>query len=122
MHEKTVQDLLEPVYLGDEHLHQEAVFTGDPVALDDLGSALCEFDDPPKLAGSRTNANERSHRITERPGIDVEPVPGDDPRLLEPLDAFSDGGRGHPHPPRQLRHRHAGVGGKLGEKPEVRGV
>lgn len=90
MHEETVEDLLEPVYLGDVNLHQEAVFAGDAVALDDLGSSLGEFDDAPKLAGSRTNANERGHRVAERPWIYVEPVSGDDPGLLQPLHALGD--------------------------------
>ena len=122
MHQEAVEDLLELIYLGDVDLHQEAVLTGDAVALHDFGSALGELDDAPKLAGSRTNADERGHRKPECFGIHIEAVAGNDTGLLQPLDALSDGGRGHPDPASQLGHRHAGVGGKLGEEPEVGGV
>lgn len=52
-----------------------------------------------QLARIGPDAHEDHDVVAERAGIDLQPVAGDHPGILEPLHALAHGRRGHADPP-----------------------
>jgi len=64
------------------YLEQKAILAGDPVAFADLGTVLCELDDPAHLAGGRTKPHPSCDRKAEGGWVDVKPDAADRPDLF----------------------------------------
>ena len=90
---EAVEDGFELLHGPEMELHEEAVFAGDPVALDDLRDLLGDLGDLVELARGGADANDRGERVADRlrVGRRVSLSPPAGP--LEPLDALGDGGR-----------------------------
>jgi hypothetical protein len=84
--DETVEDRLEIVHRPEVQLHEEAVLSGNPVAVDDLGNLSGELRDLLKLAGGRPNPYDRCDRKPDRLRIDLRVIAGDHAGAFEPLD------------------------------------
>jgi len=117
--QEAVEGLLELFDGGGVELEQEAVFTGDAVALGDLRQRLGKFGDVGELSGGGADAGERGDGQSERGGVDLELVAGDDPGSFQALDPFGDRRCAHADPSGQRGHADARVGVQLGQQADV---
>jgi inner membrane transporter RhtA len=100
-------------------LQEEAVLSGDPVALRDLRDLARELPNPLEPAGRRRDANDRRDRIADGARVDAGVVAGDHARTLETLDALGDRGRRKRHAPTELGDRQPCIRLKLLEDSPV---
>jgi inner membrane transporter RhtA len=94
-------------------LEKEAVFPGDPVALDDLGCVACDLADLVQLPRRRCYAHDGRDRVAEFGRVDVRVVATDDAGALETLHAVGDRGRREVDTATELCHREPCVGLQL---------
>ena len=98
------------------HLEQEAILTGDSVALAHLGAVLRELNDPAHLAGRRAEPHPRRDRKTKSGRVDVEPDAADCSHLLEPTDPLTYCRRRNPKSTGKFRSRPLRIGGEQMEE------
>ena len=77
---EAIEHGLEVVDRVQVELHQEAVVTGDAVALDDLGRLAGELGDAGQLPRRRSHPDDRGDPVAERARVDLGVVAGDHAR------------------------------------------
>ena len=114
-----LEDAVEVGDVADLHAHEQAVLTGDLVALDDLGLPVRDLLGDLPVPQGGPDADPGGDGVAERRGVDVEPVPPDHPEALEALHPLGDRRRRHPDAASERRHAQTGVVGELREDAAV---
>lgn len=89
MHEERVQHAVERIDALELKTHDETIFSGYPMALDDAGRALRQLDDFLQLTRRRPDPHHDPHRIAEKFRIEIEPDSADQAGILEALHPFA---------------------------------
>jgi hypothetical protein len=81
--EKAIEQAAVVIDRAQVNLEIETVFTGNPVALADLWNLARQLGNPGQLSGGWLDPDDRRQVVTQRPGIDLGSITGDDAGRLK---------------------------------------